>query len=138
MFSWGMEIRSHWIHRVQDPRKRYPLNRHGRLEPGLAEIDTSICNDASAELFQGGYRSKRNDPIFQHLRNIMSKPFKRNMNRSFAHYMVEAYGTSRCVWHLEIRKEGERDLKAVLEYLEQVSKSKFWIWDNGSRILFWR
>ena len=68
----------------------------------------------------------------------MSKPFKRNMNRSFAHYMVEAYGTSRCVWHLEIRKEGERDLKAVLEYLEQVSKSKFWIWDNGSRILFWR
>ena len=63
-----------------------------------AEVETDIWENAAAEKFQGGYRAKRHEPLFQHLRNIMDKHVKRNVARNFLYYMVEAYGPSRSVW----------------------------------------
>ena len=82
-----------------------------------AEIYTAIWNGAAAELFQGVYMAKRHEPTFQHFRNIKAVRFKRNVDRRFVRYMVEAYGPSRSMWQVEIRKEGERDLEACLEAL---------------------
>ena len=62
-----------------------------------AEVETAICNDAAEEVFQGGYMAKCHETLFQHLRNIMAMYFKRNVDRIFVHYMVEAYGSSRIV-----------------------------------------
>ena len=62
-----------------------------------AEIEISIWNDAAAEVFQGGYRAKRHEPIFHHLRNIMAKRFKRYVVIIFVHCMVEDYGPSMSV-----------------------------------------
>ena len=39
--------------------------------------------------------------------------------------MVDIDGTSRSVWHGDIRKEGYRDMGEGLEALERVSKSTF-------------
>ena len=61
------------------------------------EVEKDICNDASEEVFQGGYRAKHNEPLFQHLRNIMAKLFKSNVARSFVYYTIESYGSSRSV-----------------------------------------
>ena len=44
-----------------------------------AEIEIYIWNEAAAEVFHVGYMAKPHDPIFQHLRNIISKHFKRNV-----------------------------------------------------------
>ena len=62
-----------------------------------AEIEIAIWNDAAAEVFQGGYRAKRHEPIFHHLRNIMAKRFKRYVVIIFVHCMVEDYGPSMSV-----------------------------------------
>ena len=89
------------------------------------EVETAIWNNAAAEVNQGGYSAKHHDPLFQHLRNIMAKSFKRNVEISFLRYMIEAYGPSRSVWQGDIRKEGWRDLEAGLEAIEQVIKYTF-------------
>ena len=47
----------------------------------------------------------------------MAKRFKVNVAIRFVHYMVEAYGPSRSVWHGYIKKEGDRYLEACLETL---------------------
>ena len=83
-----------------------------------AEIEIDIWNDAAAEVFHVGYMAKPHDPIFQHLRNIISKHFKRNVYRIFVLYMVDNYGTSRSVRQGETSREGERYLEAGLEALE--------------------
>ena len=101
------------------------------------EVETAIWNDAAAGVLQGGYRAKLHEPLLQHLRNIMAKRFKRNLDRSFVQYMVEAYDPSMSVWQGDISRERGRDLEEVLEALELVSMSNFWSWDNGSSILFW-
>ena len=56
-----------------------------------AEIETDIQNDAATEVFQEGYRAKRHEPIFHHLRNINAKSFKSNVDRIFVHYIVDTY-----------------------------------------------
>ena len=66
------------------------------------------------EVFQGGYRAKRHETLFQHLMNIMAKRFRLNVDRRFVLYMVEVYGPSRSVCLGEIIKYGERDLEAGL------------------------
>ena len=100
--------------------------RHTKaVKADCAEIETSIWNAAAAELFQGGYRAKRHETIFQHLVNIMAKCFKRNVARSFVCYMVDAYGHSRRVWQEEIRKERDRYLEASSEALYLFGKSNF-------------
>ena len=67
----------------------------------------------------------------------MAKRFKRNAAGSFVMYMVDSYGLSRSVWKGEISKEGDIYNETGLEALEQVRKSNFWVWDDGSSILFW-
>ena len=47
-----------------------------------AKIDTAIWDDDDEEMLQGGHRAKRQETIFQNLRNIMDNPFKRNMDRN--------------------------------------------------------
>ena len=74
------------------------------------EVDTDIWNDASAEVFRGGYIDKRHKPLFQQFRNIMAKRFKINVVRRFVCYMVESYSPSRSVCQGDIRKEGGRDM----------------------------
>ena len=56
-----------------------------------AEVATSIWNNTAAEVFQGGYRDKRHEPVLQHLRKIMAKCFKHNVVRRLVRYMVESY-----------------------------------------------
>ena len=68
---------------------------------------------------------KCHEPLFQHLRNIISKNFNHNIARSSVNYMVDDYGPYRSVWQRESRKGGDRYLEAVLEALERVSKSTF-------------
>ena len=48
--------------------------------------------------------NKGHETIFHHLRNIISKNFKRNVDRNFVCYMVDTYSTSMGVWHGESRK----------------------------------
>ena len=79
------------------------------------EIETAVWNNAAAEVFQEGYRAKRHELIFHHLRNIMAMRFKYNVDISIVRYMVDNYCTSRSLWHGESRKEVERHLKAGLE-----------------------
>ena len=71
-----------------------------------AEVKTAIWNEAAVEVFQGGYRDKHNDPLFQNLRNIMANSFNQNVARSFVRYMFEAYCTLWSVQQGDIRKEG--------------------------------
>ena len=71
-----------------------------------AEVKTSIWNEAAVEVFQGGYRDKHHDPLFQNLRNIMANSFNQNVARSFVRYMFEAYCTLWSVQQGDIRKEG--------------------------------
>ena len=86
------------------------LNLHDRRTNKVkvhdVEVDTSISDDAAAEVLQGGYRAKRHEPLFQYLTNIMAKRFKGNVDRRLVQYIVEAYGPSRGVWQKDIRKEG--------------------------------
>ena len=58
-------------------------------------------------MFQVGYRANCHDTLFQHLKNIMAKRFKRNVAKRFLCYMVEAYVSSRNMWQGDISKEGE-------------------------------
>ena len=53
-----------------------------------AKVETAIWENAAAELFQGGYRDKHHEPIFQNVRNIMAKHLKDNVYRSFVCYMI--------------------------------------------------
>ena len=69
-----------------------------------AEIEISIWNNDAAELFQEGYRDKRHEPIFHHLRNIISNRFKRNVSRSLVFNMVYMYGPSSSVCHVDSSK----------------------------------
>ena len=45
--------------------------------------------------------AKRHKPLFQHLSNIMANLFKRNVDRIFLSYMVEACSPSKIVWQGE-------------------------------------
>ena len=62
-----------------------------------AEVEKAIWDDAAAEVFKRGYRTKRHEPLFQHLRKIMAKRFNHNVTRRFVRYMVDAYGASSIV-----------------------------------------
>ena len=73
------------------------------VKPDDAEVETSIWNDAAAEVFWGGYIDKCHEPLFQNLVNITAKHFKSNVDRIFVRYMVEAYGTSRSVCQGDIK-----------------------------------
>ena len=67
----------------------------------------------------------------------MDKRFKSNVDRSFVHYMVDTYGTSRSVCNKESSKQGDIYLEVGLEALKRVSKSTIWNWGDGSSIVFW-
>ena len=81
----------------------FMLNLHSRQtkadKADNEEIDTDICSNDAVGLFQEGYSSKLHDTILHHLVDIIANSLKRNMARSFVHYMVDNYCPSSSVCH---------------------------------------
>ena len=113
-----------------------------------------VCN--------GSYNSRIHTPLFDSLRNIMIRLYRRNILRSLLRYLDMNHSTSKTrnysfihcgktikvsVWVKNMRqtsrKAGKlfellRDLEVGRDAVRRAAWSSWWNWDLGSTLYFWR
>ena len=87
---------------------------------------------------KGIYSVNQHLVLFEGLREIMLRRFRRNVTRSFTKYLRQTYPQGDFTNDTDLQRERAKDIEVGIDCIRRVTGCSFWDWDSGSTLFYWR